>query len=144
LAWAKSAAARARPRWCRRAAVDVQHLCHLRSALALRDPHFQRLARLDLRHAEAAEHGGMQERIPRAVGQLDKAEALFRFEPFDDRLNRRSGGFFEARSTETGRLAKIARRLVKLLIVKGAPTPLTKITILFQDGFLSVATRLPS
>jgi len=30
------------------------------------------------------------------------------------------------------------------VIVEGAPTPRAKITILFQDGFLMLATRLPS
>jgi hypothetical protein len=91
----------------------------------------------------------VQKRIPRAVRQLDEAEALFRFEPFDDGLNRRSGGFFEARSAtaaaaETRRRSKIARRLFIILIVEGAPTPRTKISILFQDGFLMLATRSPS
>src|SRR5437763_8631161 len=128
------------------AAVDVQPLAHLRPTLALRDAHFERLARLHLHDPEAAQNRSVQKRIARAVRQLDKAEALFGFEPLDDRLNRRPrGGFVETRPTaaEARRGANIARRFI-VLIVEGAPAPRAKITILFQDGFLMLATRLPS
>src|SRR3977135_3060845 len=57
-------------------------------ARALRDAHLQRFARLHRRDAEAPQHRRVQKRIPRAVRQLDEAEALFRFEPFDDALHR--------------------------------------------------------
>src|SRR5438067_3862541 len=134
-----------RPRRRGGAAVDVEHLGHLRPALALRDAHFERLARLHLHDAEAAQNRGVQKCIARAVRQLDQAEALFGFEPLDDRLNRRSrGGFVKTRSAaEARRSAKIARRFI-VVIVEGAPAPRAKITILFQDGFLMLATRLPS
>src|SRR5439155_8617993 len=102
----------ARPRRGRSAAVDIQHLGHLRSALALRDAHFQRFARLHRGDAEPPQYRRVQKRIARTVRQLDEAEALFGLEPFDHRLNRRSsGGFFEARSAaaETRRGSKIAR-----------------------------------
>src|SRR5881275_657062 len=75
-----------------------------------------------------------------------QSRSPFRIEPLDDRLNRRPrGGFVETRSAaaEARRSAKIARRFI-VVIVEGAPAPRAKITILFQDGFLMLATRLPS
>src|SRR5437762_9175212 len=135
-----------RPRRRGGAAVDVDRVGLLRPALAWRDAPFERLARLHLHDAEAAQNRGVQQCIARAVRQLDKAEALFGFKPLDDRLNRRPrGGFVETRSTaaEARRRAKIARRFI-VVIVEGAPAPRAKITILFQDGFLMLATRLPS
>src|SRR5207248_10464974 len=126
-------AAGARPRRGRGAGVDIQHLGHLRSALALRDADFQRLARLHRGDADPPQHRGVQERVAGAVRQLDKAEALFGLEPLDDRLNRRSGGFLETRSAEPRRRTKIARRLLIVLIVEGTPAPRSKIPILFQE-----------
>src|SRR5205807_2687646 len=68
-------------RWARHgapgASIDADHLGHLRPALALGDAHLERVARLHCGDAVAAEHSRMQERIARAVRQLDKAEALF-------------------------------------------------------------------
>src|SRR5205085_7514714 len=114
------------------------HLGHLRPALALRDAHFERLARLHLHDPETAQNRGVQKRIARAVRQLDKAEALFGFEPLDDGLNRRPrGGFVETRSAaaEARRSAKIARRFI-VVIVEGAPAPRAKVMLPFPDGSL--------
>src|SRR5260370_35751095 len=87
---------RGRPRRsCRLAGagVDANDLGDLRPALPGRDPHLERVARVDGSRAHSSEHGGVEEGVARTVGQLDEAEALFRFEPFDGRLDRRAGWF---------------------------------------------------
>src|SRR5207244_1677220 len=65
------------------AGIDAEHFGHLRPALALADAHLERVAGLDRGDPVASEYGRMQERIARAVRQLDEAEALFAFEPLD-------------------------------------------------------------
>src|SRR5205085_11665401 len=87
--------------------------------------------------AVAFEHAGMEERVPRAVRQLDKPEASFGFEPFDDGAHRRAGWCFEPRLAEAGSGAKFAEMRVIPVVVKIAATGLTKIPVSDQVSFLS-------
>ena len=91
----------------RRAAVDAEHFGDLRPLLPRRDPDLQGFARLHRGDAVAFEHAGMEEGVPRAVGQLDKPEPSFGLEPFDDGAHRRAGGRVEAGWGEARRAAEI-------------------------------------
>jgi hypothetical protein len=86
----------------------------------------------------------MQECVARAVGQLDEAETLLGFEPFDRRLNRRAGGFLEARSAKAGGSAEVAGRRLEILVVEAAPAPLPEISVLVQVKCPDLARVVPS
>src|SRR5207302_11029509 len=119
------------------AGIDADDFGHLRSSLSRRDADLEGLARVHRGDADAAQHGSVQERIARPVGQLDEAEAFFRFEPFDHGVDRRAGGFLETRSAAAAEprcRAEITWRRFVFLIVEGAPTPRPKISILVQRG----------
>jgi hypothetical protein len=79
----------------------------------------------------------MQKRVPRAVRQLDKPEASFGLEPFDDGAHRRAGWCFEARLAEAGSGAKFAEMRVIPVVVKIAAPGLTEIPVSDQVNFLS-------
>src|SRR5207248_10642534 len=74
---------------------------------------------------------------PRAVRQLDKPEASFGFEPFDDGTHRRAGWHVETGLRETRGTAKFAEMRVIPVVVKIAAPGLTKIPVSDQVSFLS-------
>ena len=80
----------------------------------------------------------MEERVPRAVRQLDKPEASFGFEPFDDGAHRRAGRGLESRWLAEARgAAKFAEMRVIPVVVEIAAPGLTKIPVSDQVSFLS-------
>ncbi len=79
----------------------------------------------------------MEEGVPRAVRQLDKAEPSFRLEPFDDGAHGRAGGRFEPRWGEARRGSKFAEMRVIAVVVEIAAPGLTKIPVSDQVSFLS-------
>ena len=122
----------------RRAAVDAEDLGNLRAFLSGRHPHFERFARLHRIGAAALEDAGMEERVARAVGQFDEAEAPFGLEPFDDGAHRRAGRGIEPRGAEAWRAAKTTLQVrVIAVIVEIAAARLAKIPVSDQVRFLS-------
>jgi hypothetical protein len=105
--------------------------------LSRRHADFERFTRLHRRDAVAFEHAGMEERVPRAVRQLDKPEASLGFEPFDDGAHRRAGWCVETGLRETRGAAKFAKMRVIPVVVEIAAPGLTKIPISDQVSFLS-------
>ena len=109
----------------------------MRSLLSRRHAEFKRFTCLHGSDAVAFEHAGMEERVPRAVRQLDKPEASFGFEPFDDGAHRRAGWYVETGLRETRGTAKFAEMRVIPVVVKIAAPGLTKIPVSDQVSFLS-------
>ena len=88
---ATTAEAAARLHRLRRALVDRQHLGDLHALVALRGADTELGARGHGLVAGIAQHRDVQEGVA-APDHLDEAEALLGVEPFDDRVDRRTGG----------------------------------------------------
>src|SRR5581483_5053337 len=139
--------AEARPRPAggrgRGAAVHAEHFRHLWTALPRGDPDLERLAGLHCRDPAAPEHAGMEERIAGSVALLDKAEPLFRVEPFDHGLDRGARGLLKPCCAVSRRRTEFAWRKIVIVLVEAAPPPLPITSIRFQCEFPVSSRRVP-
>jgi hypothetical protein len=76
-----------------------------------------------------SQHAPMQESVARPIGQFDEAKPLFRFEPFDDGADRRTGGCLEVCLVEPGSGSESTRLWVVGVSVEVATPRMTKILI---------------
>jgi len=78
----------------------------------------------------------MQEGIPRPIGQLYEAEPLVGIVPFNDGLDRRTGGRFKPLGAKARRRSETAPGRFKIVVIEATATRRAKIS--FSAAHLSL------
>jgi hypothetical protein len=117
------------------AAMDAQHLRHVRSLVAGADSNFESIARLHGADAGPRQHTSVQESVAKLIGKFDETKPFLGAEPFDDCSDWIAGRLFESGLGEPGSSAE-STRLWAIRIRVEVATPRMSEILVSQTSFL--------